>query len=61
MAVRKAKRRGGEITLRNVHMWALCSDVVSAYLGEEQTVGKQGREGSKRSRRGYLELRDRVS
>lgn len=54
------ERRGGEITLRNVHTWAVCSDV-SAYLGEEQTVGKQEREGSKRSQRGYLELCDSVS
>lgn len=44
---RKTERRGGEITLRNVHRWIVCSDV-SAYLGEEQTVGKQESEGSRR-------------
>lgn len=54
------ERRGGEITLRNVHTWAVCSEG-SAYLAEEQTVGKQEREGSKRSQRGYLELRHSVS
>lgn len=54
------ERREGEITLRNVHTWAVCSDV-AAHLREEQTVGKQEKEHSKRSQRDYLELRDSVS